>query len=214
MNGLPIEDVLPDLLQALARRSNALLTAPPGAGKTTGVPLALLDAPWLAGRKVLVLEPRRLAARAAAHRLAATLAEPVGGTVGYRMRMDSKVGPSTRVEVVTEGVLTRLLIRDPALEGYGAILFDEFHERSLQADTGLALALEAQRLLRPDLRLLVMSATLDCGPVSEVLGGAPVVTCTGRMYSVETHYLDRPVTGPREAAVVQCIRQSLARDAG
>ncbi|HTL60821.1 MAG TPA: ATP-dependent helicase HrpB [Nitrospira sp.] len=214
MNGLPIEDVLPDLLQALARRSNALLTAPPGAGKTTGVPLALLDAPWLAGRKVLVLEPRRLAARAAAHRLAATLAEPVGGTVGYRMRMDSKVGLSTRVEVVTEGVLTRLLIRDPALEGYGAILFDEFHERSLQADTGLALALQAQRFLRSDLRLLVMSATLDCGPVSELLGGAPVVACAGRMFPVETRYLDRPLTGPREAAVVQCIRRSLARDAG
>jgi ATP-dependent helicase HrpB len=177
MNRLPIEDVLPELRAALSQGSYALLTAPPGAGKTTGVPLALLDEPWLAGRKVVMLEPRRLAARAAAQRLAALLREPIGATVGYRMRMDSKVGPSTRVEVVTEGVLTRLLIGDPGLEGYGGILFDEFHERSLQGDTGLALALETHRLFRPDLRLLVMSATLDCGPISELLGGAPVVSC-------------------------------------
>ncbi|HET8722223.1 MAG TPA: DEAD/DEAH box helicase, partial [Nitrospira sp.] len=161
MNRLPIEDVLGDLRQALMQHSNVLLTAPPGAGKTTGVPLALLDASWLSARKIVMLEPRRLAARAAAHRLAALLNEPVGVTVGYRMRMDSRVGPSTRVEVVTEGVLTRLLIHNPDLDGYGAILFDEFHERSLQADTGLALARETQRLFRPDLRLLVMSATLN-----------------------------------------------------
>jgi len=213
MNRLPIEDVLPQLHAALSQ-GHALLTAPPGAGKTTGVPLALLDAPWLAGRNILMLEPRRLAARAAAQRLAALLGEPVGATVGYRMRMDSNVGPATRVEVVTEGVLTRLLIGDPALEGYGAILFDEFHERSLQGDTGLALALETHRLIRPDLRLLVMSATLNCGPISELLQGAPVVSCSGRMFPVETRYLDRPLTGPRETAVAQCIRRSLAQDTG
>jgi ATP-dependent helicase HrpB len=214
MNRLPIEDVLGELRTALARHSNVLLTAPPGAGKTTGVPLALMDAPWLAGRNIVMLEPRRLAARAAAHRLAAHLGEPVGMTVGYRMRMDTKVGPSTRLEVVTEGVLTRLLIRNPDLEGYGAILFDEFHERSLQADTGLALALETQRLLRPDLRLLVMSATLNCGAVSELLGGAPVVSHEGRMFPIDTRYLKHPLTGPLEPAVVQCIRRSLAQDSG
>ena len=214
MNRLPIEDVLPELRQALAQHSNALLTAPPGAGKTTGVPLALLDAPWLAGQKILMLEPRRLAARAAAHRLSVTRHEPVGGTVGYRMRLDTNVGPLTRIEVVTEGVLTRLLVRNPELDGYGAILFDEFHERSLQADTGLALALETQRLVRPELRLLVMSATLNCGPLSDLLGRAPVISCQGRMFPVETRYLDRPLAGPLDAAVVQCIRRSLAQDSG
>jgi len=214
MNRLPIEDVLSELRQALARGSNALLTAPPGAGKTTRVPLALLDASWLTGQKLLMLEPRRLAARAAAHRLAATLNEPVGKTVGYRMRLDTNVGASTRLEVVTEGVLTRLLVSNPELEGYGAIVFDEFHERSLQADIGLALARETQRLVRPELRLLVMSATLDCGPVSALLGGAPVISCEGRLFPVETRYLDRPLTGRLEAAVVQCIRHSLAQDSG
>ena len=214
MNRLPIEDVLPALRQALAQRSNVLLTAPPGAGKTTGVPLTLLDAPWLGGQKILMLEPRRLAAKAAAHRLAATINEPVGGAVGYRMRLDTKVGAHTRLEVVTEGVLTRLLVTNPELDGYGAIVFDEFHERSLQADTGLALAIETQRLVRPELRLLVMSATLNCGPVSDLFGGAPVISCEGRMFPVETRYLDRPLTGTLEAAVVQCIRRSLAQDSG
>jgi len=214
MNRLPIVDVLPQLRQVLAQHSNALLTAPPGAGKTTCVPLALLDEPWLAGKKLLLLEPRRLAAKAAAHRMAGTLGESVGDVVGYRMRLDTNVGPRTRIEVVTEGVLTRLLVKHPELEEYGAILFDEFHERSLQADTGLALALETQRLVRPDLRLLVMSATLDCGPVSDLLGGAPVISCEGRLFAVETRYLDRPLTGPLHAAAVQWIRRSLAHDSG
>ena len=214
MNRLPIEDVLPELRLALARHSNALLTAPPGAGKTTAVPLALLDEPWLAGKKLLMLEPRRLAAKAASHRMATTLSESVGDSVGYRMRLDTNIGPKTKIEVVTEGVLTRLLVRNPELDGYGAILFDEFHERSLQADTGLALALETQRLVRPDLRLLVMSATLNCGPVSDLLGKAPVISCAGRMFPVDTRYLDRPLTGPLEAAVTQSIRRSLARDSG
>jgi ATP-dependent helicase HrpB len=214
MNRLPIEDVLPKLHRALTQGSNALLIAPPGAGKTTGVPLTLLDTPWLAGKKILMVEPRRLAARAAAHRMASMLKEPVGATVGYRMRLDTKVGTDTRLEIVTEGVLTRLLAGNAELDGYGAILFDEFHERSLQADLGLALSLETQRLIRPELRLLVMSATLNCGPVSHLLGGAPVISCEGRMFPVETRYLERPLTSRLEAAVVQCIRRSLIQDAG
>ena len=161
-----------------------------------------------------MLEPRRLAARAAAHRMAVMLREQVGATVGYRMRLDTKVGPDTRIEVVTEGILTRLLQHDPSLNAYGIVLFDEFHERSLQADTGLALCLETQRLFRPDLRLLVMSATLDCGPVSELLGQAPVIACEGRMFPVETRYLDRPFTGHLDLIVTQTIRRSLAQDSG
>ena len=214
MSRLPIEDVLPILRRTLTEGRNALLTAAPGAGKTTRVPLALLDAPWLAGKTLLMLEPRRLAARAAAHRMASTLGESVGGTVGYRMRLDTKVGPKTRIEVVTEGILARLLQHDPALSAYAIVLFDEFHERSLQADTGLALCLESQRLFRPDLRLLVMSATLDCGPVSALLGQAPVIACEGRMFPVETRYLDQPLSGHLDVAVVQSIRRSLAQDPG
>jgi ATP-dependent RNA helicase HrpB len=191
-----------------------LLTAPPGAGKTTGVPLALLDASWLSGKKLLMLEPRRLATRAAAHRMASMLGEPVGETVGYRMRLDTKVGSDTKIEVVTEGILTRLLQQDPELNGYAAILFDEFHERSLQADIGLALCLDTQRLFRPDLRLLVMSATLDCGPLGELLGQAPVISCEGRMFPVETRYLDRPLSGHLDVAVTQVIRRSLVQDQG
>ncbi len=186
---LPIHEVLPELLQALKRFPNVVLQAPPGAGKTTVVPLALLDEPWLQGRKILLLEPRRLAARAAARFMAHSLGEPVGQTVGYRVRMERCVGPATRIEVVTEGVLTRMLQHDPALESYGLVMFDEFHERSLQADLGLALCLESQGVLRDDLKLLVMSATLDGEAVAQLLGDAPLVSSQGRAFPVALHYV-------------------------
>ena len=214
MSRLPIEAVLPALRRTLTEGRNALLTAAPGAGKTSGVPPALLDEPWLGEKKLLMLEPRRLAARAAAYRMASTRGESVGETIGYRMKLDTRVGPKTRIEVVTEGILSRLLQQDPALSDYAIVLFDEFHERSLQADTGLALCLEAQRLFRPDLRLLVMSATLDCGPVSNLLGHAPVIVCEGKMFPVETRYLDRPLSGHMDVAVAQSIKRSLAQDKG
>ena len=211
---LPIEGVLPALCRALTEGRNALLTAAPGAGKTTRVPLALLDAPWLGGKKLLMLEPRRLATQAAARRMATALGESVGETVGYRMRLDTKVSPKTRIEVVTEGILSRLLQHDPALSEYAIVLFDEFHERSLQADTGLALCLETQRIFRLELRLLVMSATLDCEPIADLLGHAPVIACQGRMFPVEIRYLEQPLSGHLDVAVVQSIRRSLAQDPG
>ena len=167
---LPIDDALPALRSALAAHSNAVLVAPPGAGKTTRAPLALLDKPWAKGKRLILLEPRRLAARAAAARMAATLGEKVGETIGLRVRLTSLVSKRTRIEVVTEGVFTRMILADPALEGVAAVLFDEFHERSLDADLGLALALDAQQGLREDLRLLVMSATLDGARVRALLG--------------------------------------------
>lgn len=213
-SGLPIEEALPALREALRRRAAAVLRAPPGAGKTTRVPLALLGEPWLAGRKAVVLEPRRLAARAAAHRMAAMLGERVGETVGYRVRMDTRVGPRTRIEVVTEGVLTRLLQSDPALEGVGLVVFDEFHERSLHADLGLALALQSQSLLREDLRILVMSATLDGAAVAALLDDAPVVASEGRAHPVETRYLPRPAGGPLEPLVARTALEALEREPG
>ncbi len=214
MDRLPIEEAIPALRERLATGRSLLLTAQPGAGKTTRVPLALLGEPWLAGQKLIMLEPRRLAARAAATYMAATLGEPVGRTVGYRIRHDSKVSGATRIEVVTEGILTRLLQQDPSLAGYGLVIFDEFHERSLQADLGLAFARESQRLFREDLRLLVMSATLDCAAVTGLLQDAATISCEGRLFPVTTQYLDRPIEGHVEPAVVRSIRMALAQESG
>lgn len=211
---LPIEDALPALRAALAERRAVVLQAPPGAGKTTRVPLALLDAAWLDGQRMIILEPRRLAARAAARRMAATLGERVGATVGFRVRGETQVSTRTRVEVVTEGVLTRLLQSDPSLDGVGLLIFDEFHERSVQADLGLALALQAQELLRPELRILVMSATLDGAAVSALLGDAPIVTSAGRLHPVDVRYVERRDGQRVEGAVAAAVRQALARDAG
>ncbi|SDL02402.1 ATP-dependent helicase HrpB [Catalinimonas alkaloidigena] len=215
---LPIETLLPDLRDALRVHAAVVLQAPPGAGKTTLVPLALLHEPWLVGRKILVLEPRRLAARAAARRMAQLLGENVGETVGYRVRLQTVVGPNTRIEVVTEGILTRLLQDDPALEEVGIILFDEFHERSLQADLGLALARQSQQVLRPDLRLLVMSATLDADPIAVLLANgsekAPLLTSEGRSYPVETLYLPREDHDRIEKQVVRAVAVALREHPG
>ncbi|MFD1623724.1 ATP-dependent helicase HrpB [Azospirillum griseum] len=217
---LPIDPVLPDLLAALESRGVAVLQAPPGAGKTTRVPLALLDQAWLGGGKILVLEPRRLAARAAARRMAAMLGESVGETVGYRVRLDTRVGPRTRIEVVTDGLFLRQLQEDPELPGVGAVLFDEFHERGIDSDLALALVQEARGALREDLRLVVMSATLDAGPVAALLGDsargdAPMVTSQGRAFPVETRHLDAPPPGGRiEDAVAAAIRRALREDTG
>jgi ATP-dependent helicase HrpB len=216
---LPIHAVLEPLKAALEAGNVAVLAAPPGAGKTTVVPLALLDAPWLDGGKILVLEPRRLAARAAAERMASTLGEVTGDTVGYRTRLQSRIGPKTRIEVITEGVFTRMILDDPGLEGVGAVLFDEFHERSLDADLGLALARETQGLLRADLRLLVMSATLDIAGVSRLLAddageGAPVIEAEGRMFPVETRYLGRNAVERIEDATARAVSQALGGEGG
>ena len=188
---LPIDDALGPLKAALVARECAVLVAPPGAGKTTRAPLALLDEPWARGKRLLLLEPRRLAARAAASRMAATLGEKVGETIGLRVRFESLSSARTRIEVVTEGVFTRMILDDPSLEGVGAVLFDEFHERSLDADLGLALALDAQAGFREDLRLLVMSATLDGARVRALLGEAPLIESEGRAYPVATRYVGR-----------------------
>jgi ATP-dependent helicase HrpB len=211
---LPIDADLPELLAALHAGPNAVLQAPPGAGKTTRVPLALLEAPWLVGQKIVMLEPRRLAARAAARYMARQLGDEVGGTVGFRVRGETRVSRRTRIEVVTEGVLTRMLQEDQSLEGVGAVLFDEYHERSIHADTGLALCLQTQEVLRPQLRILVMSATLDGARIAALLGGAPVVTSDGRLHPVETRYRERSVSGWIEDAVAGTIRDALHEETG
>ena len=213
-NSLPVAEALPRLLAALREGTGAVLEAPPGAGKTTLVPLALLDETWLGKGKILVLEPRRLAARMAARRMAELLGEEVGQTVGYRVRMESRIGPDTRIEVITEGILTRRLIGDPELAGVGAVIFDEFHERSIHTDLGLALCQEAREALREDLRILVMSATLDGASVAELLGGAPVVASQGRAFPVETRHLARPEPRDLDRAAAAAIRQALAEEQG
>lgn len=214
MHELPIYTVLPALKQALAKNNKVVLTAAPGAGKTTRVPLALLDEPWMKNKQMVMLEPRRLAARMAARYMAAVLGERVGGTVGYRVHRDTCVTAATRIEVVTEGVLTRMLQHDPALENVGLLLFDEFHERSLQTDLGLALALESQAVLRDDLKMVVMSATLETDTIVALLDGAPVIHSEGRQFLVETHYLPQPVQGQMERAVVDVALRALREQNG
>lgn len=211
---LPVEQILPDLKAALGSRRAAVLVAPPGAGKTTLVPLRLLDEPWRGDGKIVVLEPRRLAARAAAERMAKTLGQRVGETVGFRVRMQSRVSAATRIEVVTEGVFTRMILADPELAGVACVIFDEFHERSLDADLGLALARDAQGVIRDDLKLLVMSATLDGAAVSKLLDAAPVIESEGRMFPVETRYLGRDDRLRLEDQAVRAVERALAEETG
>jgi ATP-dependent helicase HrpB len=211
---LPIDDALPELRSALATHSSAVLVAPPGAGKTTRVPLALLDEPWAKGERLILLEPRRLAARAAAARMASTLNEKVGETIGLRVRLTSLVSKRTRIEVVTEGVFARMILDDFALHGVVAVLFDEFHERSLEADLGLAFALDAQQGLRDDLRLLVMSATLDGARVRALLGGAPLIESQGRAFPVATRYVGRAPSARIEDEVARVTLNALQDESG
>ncbi|WP_043756727.1 DEAD/DEAH box helicase, partial [Imhoffiella purpurea] len=210
---LPIDAVLPAMDEALSR-GHALLQAPTGSGKSTGVPLRLMASDWLAGRRILMLEPRRPAARMTAARMAAVLGEPLGGRVGYQVRFERRIGPDTRIEVVTEGILTRRIQSDPELEGVGLLVFDEFHERNLPSDLGLALALDAAANLRPDLRLLVMSATLDADPVARLLGDAPVLHAEGRSFPVEIRYAERQPDPDPATAVLAGIRHALRTHEG
>jgi len=211
---LPIDEAIAPLTAALAAAPNAVLVAPPGAGKTTRVPLVLLDAHWRGDGKIIVLEPRRIAARAAAERMASTLGQQVGETVGLRVRLGSKIGARTRIEVVTEGVFARMVLDDPELTGVAAVLFDEFHERSLDGDLGLALALDAQAGLRPDLHILVMSATLDGARVARLLGDAPVIESLGRSYPIETRHAPRDPRARLEDAVADLVRRAFGEETG
>ncbi len=210
---LPVEDVIPQILEGLREGTRLVISAPPGAGKTTRVPLALLDEPWLAGRKLILVEPRRIAARAAAERMAATLGERVGQTIGLRSRLDVRTSKGSRIEVVTEGVFSRVILSDPALGGVAAVLFDEFHERSLDADEGLAFALDAQSVLREDLRIVLMSATLP-GNLTRDFFDAPVVESLGRAHPVETHYLGYDPRLRMEEQAAAAIRKALREETG
>jgi len=214
VKSLPIDTVLPQLLDAIATQPNAVLQAAPGAGKTTRVPLALLDQAWLKQKKIIMLEPRRLAARNAAAYMAELLGEKPGETIGYRTRLDSKIGSKARIEVVTEGILTRLIQQDPELTSYGMVIFDEFHERNLHGDLGLALTLESQSVLRDDLKILLMSATLDTAPIAKLLGDAPVISSQGRSYPVEICYGKRPEPRQLTRAVSQTILNALTDETG
>jgi len=211
---LPVDEVLPQLRAELAKRTCAVLVAPPGAGKTTRVPPSLLNEAWTGGGKIVLLSPRRIAARAAAARMASERGERVGETVGYRVRLDAKAGPKTRIEVVTEGVFTRMILDDPELAGVAAILFDEFHERSLDGDLGLALARDAQTALRPDLRLVIMSATLDAARVASLLGDAPVIESEGRMFPVRLVHRPRDMRAPLEQQVAAAVQAALTAEPG
>ena len=211
---LPIDAVLSDLKNKLAQHSAVVLQAPPGCGKTTRVPLALLHEPWLAGQSILMLEPRRLAATNAARYMASLLGEAAGDTVGYAIRYERKTSAATRIEVVTEGILTRRLQSDPMLEGVGLVIFDEFHERNLQSDLVLALCRDAQLGLREDLKLLVMSATLDAAPVARLLGDAPLLSSEGRSYPVEVRYLDHNPEGWVAEYTASAVRRALQETDG
>ncbi|RQW82216.1 MAG: DEAD/DEAH box helicase, partial [Geobacter sp.] len=211
---LPIDPILPELLRTIAVSPNTVLQAPPGAGKTTRVPLALLDLPGITEGRIVMLEPRRLAAVNAASRMAFTLGEEAGQTVGYTMRFERRVSSRTRIEVVTEGILTRRLQRDPYLEGVSLVIFDEFHERSLNADFALALCLEVQREVRPDLKILVMSATLDCAPVAALLGKAPLVVSAGRSFPVDVRFLEDSGHLPVAVRMAAAVRRALLETEG
>jgi len=211
---LPVDEAIPAIRATLSGGHCAVLQAPPGAGKTTHVPLALLDEPWLAGSKVIVLEPRRLAARAVTARMARLLGERIGETVGYRVRHDTRVGSGTRIEVVTEGILTRMIQSDPTLEGIGLVIFDEFHERSVHADAGLALALRSRALVRPDLRIMVMSATLDGARVAHLLDDAPLITSVGRAYPVALRYSARPDSRALASTIATTVVLALGAHSG
>lgn len=213
-SALPVTAALPELKAAFASQLSAVLEAPPGAGKTTLVPLALLDEPWAAGKKILMLEPRRIAARAAAARMAELIGEQTGETVGYRVRLDARIGPGTRIEVVTEALLTRRLQSDPELKDVALVIFDEFHERSLNADLGLALALETQSALNENLRILVMSATLDGARVARLLGNAPIIRSEGRLFPIDTHYAPPPANTRLEQHTANAVLRALDDDAG
>lgn len=210
---LPINAILPDVCHALDKDGACVVHAPPGSGKTTRLPLALMDEPWLCGRKILMLEPRRLATRSAARHMAGLLGESVGKRIGYRTRLDARTSLRTRVQVITEGILTRMLQHDPELSGCGCVIFDEFHERSLQADLGLALSLDVRAALRPDLRLVIMSATLDVKVMASLLGGCRTLSCPGQPHPVETRYLRMAETFV-EDRMAKAIRHALATEHG
>ena len=210
----PVEEVIPGIAESLARNRTVVLRAPPGSGKTTCVPPALLDAPFLKGKKILMLEPRRLAARSCAAYIARRLGEPLGETVGYQVRLERKVSSRTRLEIVTEGLLAQRLVSDPELSDVGLIIFDEFHERSLQCDLGFAMALDVRRALRDDLRLLVMSATLDVESIAAHLGDADIHTAEARMYPVETKYLQIESSAPISAQMAGAVKRALAEPGG
>lgn len=207
---LPIFDIIPEIKKKLLDHTTVILQAAPGAGKSTILPIHLLDEKWLQGKKILMLEPRRLAARAVANRMSSLLNEQVGTTIGYRVRFDNKIGRNTRIEVLTEGILTRMLQQDNSLDGVGLIIFDEFHERSLHADLALALCREMQQVLREDIRILIMSATLDGDQLSSLLGNAPIISSEGRQYPIELFYLPQENNQPLHLQMVKAVRKALS----
>ena len=211
---LPVLEIVEELKAQLTLGNQAILQAPPGAGKSTLLPLALLNEPWLLNQKIIVLEPRRLAARAVAARMASLLGEPVGKTIGYRVRFETKVSSATRIEVVTEGILTRMLQSDNALEGVGLVVFDEFHERNIHSDLSLALCLQCQQVLRTELRLLVMSATLEAIGVQAIFKSAKLILSKGRQYPVEVEYLKEPNKETIDLGMARLIVKALQTDKG